>query len=830
MKIAKQILTIILILSFYLIFNTVKADTLSGTGGIGSAGVGTTTGKSGSWDKEYGFYIAVFDGENKQKHVETITIMDYTKTLIPGWITFGSSPTTDPTKLYDYLDIPYGDKTDDYAKLKTYISGVNLNKGDYIIVEPFTKIGDAWNTFRSIISNNTESTYVNSKNENVLAEFWNWYNKAAILMANAAKVGTDITVGGNTFTAPTNNCDSSNYWNNKFCGWKNNKHIGYGLVIVKYENIFGDLQLTKKDKSTQSVIKDVGFTLYSDSSCTKTLKNQTFTNSEGVVIFSSLDKGNVYYKETTTPSDYIADSNCHKINIIAGETKKKTVYNSPVTKKGNLTINIKIKGTDTLITSSNATFEIRSGSNCNGNLISTVTTSMGSLTTELDAGTYSIKETAAPNGYVDSNPKCVKTNVNIVVGDRTTENIFYDAECGTKLKNLGDNPTVAQLFNLYKDYPHNTNLLNLLDPSCTASNCGNNDLTLGCLSGSTNTSEFNHNNLSCYNSDPLTDSYGNYIGFCQTSYGLTNNLGVNKFYAKSGRLLIEQNENIITIFEKNELNELNVLTKKTIENEFLATGATKKVCYSLNQLNSSNINQISEYNVYFGDNDNNNIADDLMKIENNIPESYTITENGLNSYEFIKINNYKFKPMYLEKLSGKYSSTKTSSTISEPIYGLLSRFDKKSGIIPFKVNNKSSNSCTFEAEQEIIKGKMNLEFRIIDTKNPFNRNTMSNWSNGTDNSKDNDTVTEYIKDAVNSYGLDKYGTKVDPIYKIILTPDDIKEIRKYNKENPYDNYLTVEVEYGANKVFRNSFLYSLEKGMLNDKPLNNKLYNFKYPI
>ena len=39
---------------------------------------------------------------------------------------------------------------------------------------------------------------------------------------------------------------------------------------------------------------------------------------------------------------------------------------------------------------------------------------------------------------------------------------------------------------------------------------------------------------------------------------------------------------------------------------------------------------------------------------------------------------------------------------------------------------------------------MELEFRIIDTKTPFNRNTMTNWSDGNDNSKDNDKVNKYI--------------------------------------------------------------------------------------
>ena len=52
-----------------------------------------------------------------------------------------------------------------------------------------------------------------------------------------------------------------------------------------------------------------------------------------------------------------------------------------------------------------------------------------------------------------------------------------------------------------------------------------------------------------------------------------------------------------------------------------------------------------------------------------------------------------------------------------------------------------------ETESEIINKNIELEFRSIDTKEPFNRKTMSNWSDKEDNSKDNDTVKKYIKDA-----------------------------------------------------------------------------------
>ena len=94
----------------------------------------------------------------------------------------------------------------------------------------------------------------------------------------------------------------------------------------------------------------------SDSSCTKILKKEQFTNTKGVVNFSGLNPGKVYYKETSVPEGYKGDTNCRNVSITAGETSRKTVNNTPNPQTGNLAINIKIKGTNTLITSSNATF------------------------------------------------------------------------------------------------------------------------------------------------------------------------------------------------------------------------------------------------------------------------------------------------------------------------------------------------------------------------------------------------------------------------------------------------------------------------------------------
>ena len=93
----------------------------------------------------------------------------------------------------------------------------------------------------------------------------------------------------------------------------------------------------------------------------------------------------------------------------------------------------------------------------------------------------------------------------------------------------------------------------------------------------------------------------------------------------------------------------------------------------------------------------------------------------------------------------------------------------------------------------------------------FDRETKTNWCyiNPTTGEKqcgkNNNTVKKYINNSVNSYGLDKDGTRYDYEYRIVLTPDDIKEIRKYNETHKYDEYELISVP-GKTKKY-NSFTY-----------------------
>lgn len=869
---------IVLFIIFFVSINIVNADLKDYSGG-GSGSAGNMSG-NGSWVATYsGIKVGIVNKDNVLEDVEIIldTVIPSTmyfsynnnpKMFQESDITWEIQNTSDyistnlvPDAWYDsnkeFINLDKWLSDNGYNKLKSILelkkNGSNLfpslSSGDFITVEPMTYIGGyfgtayelgnafldltddcyssgnfCWNYSGLVFGGINSSTNASRRCGGIFHKII--YLEEAVptlgLTVFEDNYGCDAT--GFSVFAERNNCLKSNA-------------CGRGIGVYEYNDIYkGSVEITKYKTGTTTPISGAGFTLYKDSSCNTIISQEQITNSSGKVVFSNLKTGTYYYKETTVPADYRGNTSCKSVVVSDGSKSTVTAYNTQNPKTGDLDINIKIKGTNSNIVNQNSQiqFSIYDGLNCQGNKITDKTTSAGrALIENLKTGTYSIMASKDPTGYTNptpsylSNTKCINKSYIIKEGESTVANIFYDTTCSLKLENLGNNPTAEQLFDLYKEYPNNRNLLNLENPSCSKSECGDDSLTLNCLSGNTISSQFNENNLSCYNGDPITDNYGNYVGFCQTSYRLVNNLGINKFYGIAGRFLIIQNENVVTIFEKNELDDL---IQKTVTSDSIATSITTKLCYSLTGIDTSNINNLPEYNVYFGDNNLDNIADSLQNTSSTDIKPQVLTLNNLYKNEILKTNKYSLKPLYLEKITGKYSSEKTIYTIDEPIFGLLSRFNISNGSIPFKVNDVNSNSCTYETKPELIIDVPRLEFRIIDRKEPFNRKTMSNWSNGADNSKDNEVVKKYIKDAVNSYGLDKDGKKVNPKYKLVLNPSDIKEIRKYNKENPYDNYLTQEVKYGVTKVIRNSFLYSLEKGMLNDKNLSEKLYNSKYPI
>ena len=501
----------------------------------------------------------------------------------------------------------------------------------------------------------------------------------------------------------------------------------------------------------------------------------------------------------------------------------------------------KVNSSNKKITGANIKFDVFSDSSCSnkvGNIDST-TNSNGEVSKKFNKGRYWVKEVSISKTgakYIPDTDSCIYIGEISNEGDVIAKSITNKTTCEVGLQNLGSNPTMEQLIALYNEelseYKNDyTNLLKTNNPSCSKAVCSKTS-SIGCLKGSVGYSNFSENNLSCHDEvirvkDIVSGSTNNNaVGFCSTSLNLTNNLGVSgeyTFYAKAGQLLIRQE----TLSSKIQIYDRVSKEYKELNTTNIAVGENEKICYLLpgydygKDITKDNINEYVKfrYKVFLGNNDSNETADGLS-FEEKFIQIYNgdATTNSLKKYSISYFQGYNLNQIYFEKLTGKYSSSKTSKTTKSPIYGVLSNFNKTTGKIPYGISWQEkddtgkwkeykwegSDSCKFSLEPEIIKytpqdnGKVDLEFRTVDTTNPFNRTPKSNWSNQTD-------IDDKIKNSNNSYNVKNEESKyyTDTTTKtIILTPDKIKEIREWNKEKEYDNYL-----YNQNKngTYTNAF-------------------------
>ena len=196
---------------------------------------------------------------------------------------------------------------------------------------------------------------------------------------------------------------------------------------------------------------------------------------------------------------------------------------------------------------------------------------------------------------------------------------------------------------------------------------------------------------------------------------------------------------------------------------------------------------------------------------------YEGVENSLSKFVGDVSVDYTFPPVYATSISGRLCSSSEGPMCHNIGFGIISEFQdgKKTADdssndsylrsydvnFEFGLRGKSvfpeiKQTCQYKVEPEIIKyndddnGKIDIEFRVVDTNNPFNRTPKSNWNDGSDekNSK-NVLINDYILDATNSHGIKKgESEKQTPKYKITLTSNIINEIKEYNDSNSYDDY------------------------------------------
>ncbi len=147
-------------------------------------------------------------------------------------------------------------------------------------------------------------------------------------------------------------------------------------------------------------------------------------------------------------------------------------------------------------------------------------------------------------------------------------------------------------------------------------------------------------------------------------------------------------------------------------------------------------------------------------------------------------------PYKCKYIDGKYYG-KNGNVVSKNTYN-------KECNTPDKPNNPDDcdpevECCDPECPNPINPNGINVIFRPISLDNPFpsidgdGRNTGTNWCYNFDCNNKNEIVSRVITNN-RDVETEKVYKDLDPLYTITLTPATIKEIRKYNKKNNYDDF------------------------------------------
>ena len=471
---------------------------------------------------------------------------------------------------------------------------------------------------------------------------------------------------------------------------------------------------------------------------------------------------------------------------------------------GSLKINKTNSNNDVLAQLTDSTtpkFQLYSDRNCTQKVGSEFETT--NVVSNLALGTYYLKETQTKKGYhlPARGEKWYCEAITITSGQNriTVEN---KTECEYR---FNSNMTMKQridLYNLIKmNYSQDFNALLDMNNKTASAACKNIQIqksyTRSCLassSTSTNSSNFSVNNISMY-----TERYGEYT-FCLTKYNLVNNLGTTAFNnIKSGQAIISTDSNV-------------------------ATATLNRVCYNFGDSTITNY----EYNNFSY---SNYIEDDasidgtkLLKNE---------TSSGTSDNKTIT-TTYTLPLMYASNKDGKvyYGACPPGEYCKVLGRGTISKFNLRPGTYDLKFDIKlrreklgsldatNSSDCEYTVENELIdyNNKLSIEFRPVNTDSDAlflskdgtgERKIGSNWSS----EEDRNFV---LKEKNNSYNKNKE----EPLYKITLTPETIKQIREDNKSKTYDDYNMTCLEDGT--ICISNYLTCLQnRGVLQIKDRKN---------
>ncbi|MCM1157533.1 MAG: SpaA isopeptide-forming pilin-related protein [Bacteroidales bacterium] len=214
------------------------------------------------------------------------------------------------------------------------------------------------------------------------------YLKEDVPTVYSATVGTDGTV---TYSA---NAETVN-----------------GLTVLHVKNVKGEakLKLRKVKKGDESVrVAGATFTIYRDSACTDVVDRET-TDADGMLTFANMELGRTYYyRETAAPEGYEIDSTIHSITV--GDGTENVNVEREITVENEVSLGyIEITKTDDAVPAnplSGITFALYEADGTtaymrNGVQYTAATDSAGkAVFTDLEYGTYIVKETGTKAGYV----------------------------------------------------------------------------------------------------------------------------------------------------------------------------------------------------------------------------------------------------------------------------------------------------------------------------------------------------------------------------------------------------------------------------------------------
>ncbi|MEH7892494.1 MSCRAMM family protein [Bacillus thuringiensis] len=177
------------------------------------------------------------------------------------------------------------------------------------------------------------------------------------------------------------------------------------VVEVQIENAkeLGSLQVIKKDAESGKVLAGAEFKLKNEAG--QVVGEAKTTNKDGVVKFENLVPGKYTLEETKAPEGYKALEVTVEVNVVANEVVKQEVTNEKVT--GQFEI-VKVDAEDKTKVLSDAEFEVYKDSKKVDTLRTDKTGKV--ISQKLEPGTYTLKETKAPQGY-----KLLKEEIEVVV-------------------------------------------------------------------------------------------------------------------------------------------------------------------------------------------------------------------------------------------------------------------------------------------------------------------------------------------------------------------------------------------------------------------------------